>query len=246
MTGMNPSNAVAIRKDGFLIPPRVSDICYSFYLTATRSLVDIAGYLPFFATFKVTTHEAAALGAFSFVPTMKHGPVSFHVFLPFDTLVRRRDKRVDDFFATVDFFTVKPGRALNERGFVATCPVSDDELIAKSYFTPFANPSTTHEVCAVRQTTVPLPEVTTYVIFDVDATALHDNEIDLFKESEVADAGASGGPTGVPVTVTAVLVPKALAPTTDTEYSVPFVRPVIVHVVVVVEHVNPPGVAVAV
>ncbi len=26
MTGINPSNAVAIRKDGFLIPPRVSDI----------------------------------------------------------------------------------------------------------------------------------------------------------------------------------------------------------------------------
>jgi hypothetical protein len=184
---------------------------------------------------------------------MKHGPVSFHVFLPFDTLVRRRDKRVDDFFATVDFFTVKPGRALNERGFVATCPVSDDELIAKSYFTPFTNPSTTHEVCAVRHTTVPSPEVTTYVIFAVDTTAPHDNEIDLFREIEVADAGASsistgvtGGSTGVPVTVTGALVPKALAPITDTEYSVPFVRPLIVHVVVVVEHVSPPGVAVAV
>ena len=121
-------------------------------------------------------------------------------------------------------------------------------MIAKSYFTPFSNPSTTQEVCAVRQTTVPLPEVTIYVIFAGDTTAPHDSEIALFRESDVADAGASGGPTGVPVTVTAVLVPAALAPTTDTEYSVPFVRPVIVHVVVVVvvEHVSPPGVAVAV
>jgi hypothetical protein len=153
---------------------------------------------------------------------------------------------VDDFFATVDFFTVKPGRALNERGFVATCPVSDDVLIAKLYFTPFSNPSTTHEVCAVRHTTLPSPEVTTYVTFAVDTTAPHDNEIDLFRESDVAVAGASGFPSGVPVVATAEVVPKALAPTTDMEYSVPFVRPVIVHDVVVVEHVSPPGVAVAV
>jgi hypothetical protein len=84
------------------------------------------------------------------------------------------------------------------------------------------------------------------VTFAVDTTAPHDNEIDLFRESDVAVAGASGFPSGVPVVATAEVVPKALAPTTDMEYSVPFVRPVIVHDVVVVEHVSPPGVAVAV
>jgi hypothetical protein len=215
--------------------------------------VDIAGYFLVFATLRERRHVVFLFGATSFPRTIAHGPDSFQVFLPVDTLVRRRDKDVDDFFATSLFLMVNPGRAESDKDVSATCPVSDDELIAKSYFTPFTNPFTTQEVSAVRQTTVPLPEVTTYVIFAVDSTAPHDNEIDLFRDIDVADAGASsistgvtGGSTGVPVTVTGALVPKALAPITDTEYSVPFVRPLIVHVVVVVEHVSPPGVAVAV
>jgi hypothetical protein len=208
--------------------------------------VDIAGYFLVFATLRERRHVVFLLGATSFPRTIEHDPDSFQVFLPVDTLVRRRDKDVDDFFATSLFLMVKPGRAESDKDVSATCPVSDDVLIAKLYFTPFSNPSTTHEVCAVRHTTLPSPEVTTYVTFAVDTTAPHDNEIDLFRESDVAVAGASGFPSGVPVVATAEVVPKALAPTTDMEYSVPFVRPVIVHDVVVVEHVSPPGVAVAV
>jgi hypothetical protein len=208
--------------------------------------VDIAGYFLVFATLRERRHVVFLFGATSFPRTIEHDPDSFQVFLPVDTLVRRRDKSVRDFFDTSVFTTVKPGRAESDKDVAATCPVEDAVLIAKSYFTPFSNPSTTHEVCAVRHTTLPSPEVTTYVTFAVDTTAPHDNEIDLFRESDVAVAGASGFPSGVPVVTTAEVVPKALAPTTDMEYSVPFVRPVIVHDVVVVEHVSPPGAVVAV
>jgi hypothetical protein len=71
----------------------------------------MAGYLPFFATFSVTTHEAEAFGAFSLVPTMTHGPVSLHVFFPVDKEVISHDKGVMAPFFTIDFFTVNPGRA---------------------------------------------------------------------------------------------------------------------------------------
>jgi len=83
-------------------------MCYS---TATRNLVDIAGYLPFFATFSVTTHEAEALGALSFVPTIEHGPDSLHVLVPVDMDEMSHDSGVFEIFLTTDFFTVKPGRA---------------------------------------------------------------------------------------------------------------------------------------
>ena len=208
--------------------------------------VDIAGNLLDFATVRRITHLVWVLGATNRPREIRHDPASFHVFLPGDTLVNNRDNSVDDFFATSLFLMVNPGRAESDKDVSATCPVEDAVLIAKLYFTPFSNPSTTHEVCAVRHTTLPSPEVTTYVTFAVDTTAPHDNEIDLFRESDVAVAGASGFPSGVPVVTTAEVEPKALAPTTDMEYSVPFVRPVIVHDVVVVEHVSPPGVAVAV
>ena len=208
--------------------------------------VDIAGNLLDFATVRRTTHLVWVLGATNRPREIRHDPASFQVFLPGDTLVNNRDNSVDDFFATSLFLMVNPGRAESDKDVSATCPVEDAVLIAKLYFTPFSNPSTTHEVCAVRHTTLPSPEVTTYVTFAVDTTAPHDNEIALFRESDVAVAGASGFPSGVPVVTTAEVVPKALAPITDMEYSVPFVRPVIVHDVVVVEHVSPPGVAVAV
>jgi hypothetical protein len=74
-------------------------------------LVDIAGNFPFCATFSVTTHEAAALGAFSFVPTMEQGPDSPHFFAPVDIDETSHDKEVFDPLFTTDFFTVKPGRA---------------------------------------------------------------------------------------------------------------------------------------
>ena len=71
----------------------------------------MAGYLPFFATLSVTTHEAEAFGAFSLVPTRAHGPVSVHVFFPVDNEEISHDKGVVAPFFTVDFLTVKPGRA---------------------------------------------------------------------------------------------------------------------------------------
>ena len=84
---------------------------HTLYLTVTLNLVDMAGYLPFFATLSVTTHEAEAFGAFSLVPTRAHGPVSLHVFAPVDNDESNHDKGVEEPFFTVDFLTVKPGRA---------------------------------------------------------------------------------------------------------------------------------------
>ena len=102
-------------------------MCYS---TATRSLVAIAGYLPFFATFRVTTHEAEALGALSFVPTIEQGPDSLQVFVPVDMDETSHDSGVFDFFFTTDCFTVKPGRARNCRPAAATWPVAVLVVIA--------------------------------------------------------------------------------------------------------------------
>jgi len=90
----------------------------------------MAGYLPLFATFSVTTHEAAALGALSFVPTMEQGPDSLQVFFPVDIDDKSHDKGVLEFFLTVDFFTVKPGRAVSCNADVATWPVAVVVLIA--------------------------------------------------------------------------------------------------------------------
>ena len=83
-------------------------MCYS---TETRTLVDMAGYLPFFATFRVTTHEAEALGAFSLVPIIEHGPDSLQVFLPVDNDETSQVSEVFEFLFTVDILTVNPGRA---------------------------------------------------------------------------------------------------------------------------------------
>ena len=93
---------------------------YSFYLTDNFSLVDIAGYFPFFATFRVTVHEAEALGATNFDPTMEHGPDSLQVFFPVDTEERSPVRVVFELFFTDDFFTVKPGRAINFKAAAAT------------------------------------------------------------------------------------------------------------------------------
>ena len=86
-------------------------LSHYFYLTAIRNLVDMAGYLPFFATLRVTTQEAEAFGAFNLVPTMEHGPDSLQVFAPFDKEESNHDKGVVEPFFTIDFLTVKPGRA---------------------------------------------------------------------------------------------------------------------------------------
>jgi hypothetical protein len=80
------------------------------YWTVIRIRVDIAGYFFVFATFSTTTHEVDPLGAFSFVPTMEHGPDSPHFFAPVEIDETSHDSGVIEFFLTTDFFTVKPGR----------------------------------------------------------------------------------------------------------------------------------------
>ena len=90
----------------------------------------MAGYLPFFATFRVTTHEAEALGALSFVPTMEQGPDSLHVFFPVEMDETSHDSGVCEFLLTSDFCTVKPGRATNCKPAAATWPVAVFVVIA--------------------------------------------------------------------------------------------------------------------
>ena len=100
------------------------------YSTAMRTVVDIDGNLPFFATLSVTRHEARAFGALSLVPTMKHGPDSLHVLLPVYNDDTRRDNRVREFFLTVELFTVNPGRAASSNAVEATWPVAVRVVIA--------------------------------------------------------------------------------------------------------------------
>ena len=95
----------------FSYPLGYQKLGHSLYFTVTLNLVDMAGYLPFFATLSVTTHEAEAFGAFSLVPTRAHGPASLHVFFPVDNDDSNHDKGVEEPFFTIDFLTVKPGRA---------------------------------------------------------------------------------------------------------------------------------------
>jgi hypothetical protein len=123
--------------------------------------VDIAGYFLVFATLRERRHVIFLFGATSFPRTIEHDPDSFQVFLPVDTLVRRRDKSVDDFFATSLFLMVKPGRAESDKDFAEIRPVTLLVVIVKLYFTPFLRPSTTHEVLVVRHTTPPESLLTT-------------------------------------------------------------------------------------
>ena len=104
----------------FSYPLGYQKLGHSLYLTVTLNLVDMAGYLPFFATLRVTTQEADAFGAFNLVPTMAHGPVSVHVFFPVDIEEINHDKGEFDPFFTSDFFTVNPGRAVSCNSAVAT------------------------------------------------------------------------------------------------------------------------------
>jgi hypothetical protein len=150
---------------------------------------------------------------------------------------------------TTDFFTVKPGRAVNRKAVVATWPVAVFVVIANVYFTPFFNPMKTHDVSVVVHVELPGDDVTTYVTPIDVATAGHATVMDLLLAVDIDVAGTSGIPSGNPVPVVAEPVPYVLVPATDTVYSVPLIRPVIVQVVftVAVEvQVASPGVAVAV
>ena len=66
------------------------------------------------------TQDAEALGAFSLVPIIEHGPDSLQVFFPVDTDDTSQVSVVFEFFFTIDFFTVKPGRAVSCNAAVAT------------------------------------------------------------------------------------------------------------------------------
>jgi hypothetical protein len=108
---------------------------------------------------------------------------------------------------------------------------------------------TTQEVSVVVHVKLPGVEVTTYVTLTDDVTAGHAIVTELLPVNDIDDAGPSGAPSATPVVVVAVPIPFEFLPTTDTVYSVPFIRPVMVHFVVTIAvevHVAPPGVAVAV
>ena len=91
----------------------------------------MAGNFPFFATFRVTTQDAEALGAFSLVPTIEHGPDSLQVFFPVDNDETSHVSGVVELFLTIDFLTVKPGRASSRSVAAATCPVAVFVVMAK-------------------------------------------------------------------------------------------------------------------
>ena len=71
----------------------------------------MAGNFPFFATFRVTMQDAEVFGAFSLDPTIEHGPDSLQVFFPVDNDETSHVSGVVEPFLTIDFLTVKPGRA---------------------------------------------------------------------------------------------------------------------------------------
>ena len=61
-----------------------------------------------------------AFGAFSFVPTMTHGPVSLHVFFPVDNDETSQVSGTCEFLLTIVFLTRKPGRAASFNAVDAT------------------------------------------------------------------------------------------------------------------------------
>ena len=79
-------------------------------MTAIVTFVDIAGYFDVFAIFRVRTHLADFVGATNRPVLIEHRPLSDHVFLPLEIERTNHVRGVFDFFATVVFNTVNPGR----------------------------------------------------------------------------------------------------------------------------------------
>lgn len=83
------------------------------YLTATLTVVDMAGHDPDFATRNTTVQVVARAGATRRPAEMEQAPDSRHVFLPRDGVVTIEVSDVRDRRATVDRLTVNPGRVSN-------------------------------------------------------------------------------------------------------------------------------------
>ena len=79
-------------------------------MTAIVTFVDIAGYFDVFATFNVRTHFPALVGATNREEEIEHGPDSDQVFLPLEMVFTSPVREVFDFFVTVVFRTLNPGR----------------------------------------------------------------------------------------------------------------------------------------
>ena len=215
------------------------------------TLVDIAGNFDVFATFKVRTHFPDFEGATSRPALTEHGPDSVQVFLPVETDRTNHVSGVFDLFATTVFKTVNPGRATTVADGVLL-PADVWEETTKEYSIPFTRPDTVQVVAVVVQTAVPFEPETMYVTRRLLDTAAHDNVTVLLAIAAVTSTGVVGigtlstGPLGEPVIVTAELAPAVFVATTENVYVVPFARPAIVHVSVIVVHEPFPGDAVTV
>ena len=82
----------------------------------TFNVVDIFGYEPDFATLNFNRHVVFRFGATRRPLEIEHGPVSLHVFFPFDGVVMMEENKVLEPLFTVDFFTTNPGRAVTTFG----------------------------------------------------------------------------------------------------------------------------------
>ena len=70
-------------------------------------------------------HFVAFFGATNLVPRIEHGPVSDQVRFPDENGVMKLVSSVEEARFTVDFFTLKPGRAEPERAAEVVRPVAE-------------------------------------------------------------------------------------------------------------------------
>ena len=115
------------------------------------------------------------------------------------------------------------------------------------YIEPLVRPSTEHEVSAVTQVNPPEFEVTVYEVISAPPSETGSDQDSVTEPLATALIASSNGEDGTvdgtiaPETSEAAPSPDAFTAATVNVYAVPFVRPVTVHDVVEVIHVNPPG-----
>ena len=91
----------------------------------------MAGYFEVRATRIVNTHVLSTRGATRRPSEIKHRPVSLHRLRPSEIVVTSASSDVLDRRATVDFFTVNPGRALCTNLLAEIFPVGDFVVMEK-------------------------------------------------------------------------------------------------------------------
>jgi hypothetical protein len=134
----------------------------------------------------------------------------------------------------------------------APVPLAFVAVTVNVYEVPFVRPATAQLVELVVQVNEPGVEVTVYELIaapPVLAGAVQDRTDDAFAAPVALTAvGAPGTVEGTTAADAdeAEPVPDTFVAVTVNVYDVPFVRPVTVHEVVAVEHVNEPGVEVTV